>query len=63
MVKGPSCAGSGLQTEAACRAEDVVSGQIASTELPQTSERLAPMHDSPVVYENHLMKKREEKIL
>lgn len=55
--------GSGLQTEAACRAEDVVSGQVASADQPQASERLPPMQDTPVVDENHLTKKREDMIL
>lgn len=62
-MQGPSCQGSGLQTEAACSAEDVVSGQITSTELPQAGERLPPMHDTPVVYENHLKETREGSII
>lgn len=37
-MKQLSCAGSGLQTEAACSTEDVVSGQIASTQLPHSGE-------------------------
>lgn len=46
--------GSGLQTEAACGAEDIISGHIAPTELPHTREGLSAMQDTPVVYENHL---------
>lgn len=54
-MEGPSCPGSGLQAEAARGAQDVVSGQVASAELPQAGERLPPVQDTPVVYENHLM--------
>lgn len=51
-----------LQTEATRAAEDVVSGQITSTELPQAGERLPPVQDPPVVYENHLEEKRKGEI-
>lgn len=46
--------GLGLQTKTTRNTEDIISGQVASTELPQARERLPSVHDTPVIYENHL---------
>lgn len=54
---------SGLETEAACSAEHIISGQIASTQLPQTGESLPAVQDTPVVYKNHLSMMKMDKVL
>lgn len=46
--------GSGLQTKTARSTDDIVSGQVAPTQLPQTCECLPPMHHTPVIYKDHL---------
>lgn len=53
----------GLQTQGAGSVQDVVSGQVAATQLPQACEGLPAMHDTPVINEENLTEKEGTYVL
>lgn len=44
----------GVQTQGAGSVQEVVSGQVAATQLPQACEGLPAMQDAPVINEENL---------
>lgn len=44
-----------LEAQRACRVEDIVTGQVASAQLPQARKGLSSVQDTPVVNKENLV--------